>query len=105
MKAGGAQAVFVLPDVMFANEAAQIAAVALEHRMPVMAWGGWFAEAGCLMAYSADYSGMIHRLADYVDRPIEQPSTFSLWINLRTAEALGIEPPESVLLIADQVIE
>ena len=115
MKAAGAQAVFVLPDVMFGYEAAEIAAVALKHMMPVIAWGGWFAEAGCLMAYSADYPGMVHRLADYVDRilkganpgdlPIEQPSTFTLWINLKTAEALGIAPPETVLLIADQVIE
>lgn len=115
MKAQGAEAVFVLPDVMFANEAGNIATVALKHTMPVMAWGSWFAEAGCLMAYSADYTGMTHRLADYVDRilkgakpgdlPIEQPTTFSLWINLKTAQALDVIPSESVLLMADQIIE
>jgi putative ABC transport system substrate-binding protein len=115
MKAEGAEAVFVLPDVMFAYEASRIAEISLKHRLPVMAWGVWFVQAGALMAYSADYTGMFQRMAYYVDRilkgakpgdlPIEQPTTFTLWINLKTAEALGITPPESVLLMADQIIE
>jgi putative ABC transport system substrate-binding protein len=115
MKAEGAQAVFVLPDLMLASEASRIAALALEHRLPTMAWGGWFTQLGCLMAYSSDYRAMSHRLAFYVDRilkgakpgdlPIEQPTTFKLSINLKTAEALGIEVPQSILLLADEVIE
>jgi putative ABC transport system substrate-binding protein len=115
MKAEGAQAVFVLPDLMFASEASRIAALALEHRLPTMAWGGWFTAAGCLMSYSSDYGAMNHRLAFYVDRilkgakpgdlPIEQPATYTLSVNLKTAEALGVEVPQSILLLADEVIE
>jgi putative ABC transport system substrate-binding protein len=109
------EAVFVLPDVMFADESSRIADLALEHRLPTMAWGGWFTESGCLMAYSSDYVEMIHRLAYYVDRilkgakpgdlPIEQPTTFKLSINMKTAKVLGIEVPSVLLLQADQVIE
>ncbi len=100
---------------MLASEASRIAALALEHRLPTMAWGGWYTEAGCLMAYSSDYYAMEHRLAFYVDRilkgakpgdlPIEQPTTFRLSVNLKTAEALGVEVPQSILLLADEVIE
>ncbi|RUU97717.1 ABC transporter substrate-binding protein [Mesorhizobium sp. M6A.T.Cr.TU.017.01.1.1] len=115
MKAEGAQAVFILPDLMFSDQSTRIAALAIERRLPTMAWGPWFTEAGCLMAYSADYSGMGHRLAFYVDRilkgtkagdlPIEHPTTFEMSINLKTANALGIDLPETVLLLADKVIE
>ena len=51
MKAEGAQAVFVLPDMMFASEAKRIADLALAERLPVMAWGYWFTNLGGLMAY------------------------------------------------------
>ena len=115
MEAAGVQAVFVLPDLMLSSLSPQIAALAIEHRLPTMAWGPWFTEAGCLMAYSADYSGMGHRLAFFVDRilkgsaagelPIEQPTKFQLSINLKTANQLGVELPQIILLMADEVIE
>lgn len=115
MEAERVQAVFVLPDVMFAHHAQSIAQLALQHRLPTMTWASWFATVGCLMAYSSDYAEMTHRLAYYVDRilkgakpgdlPIEQPTTFKLSINLRTAQALGIKVPQSVLLLAEEVIE
>ncbi|CAN7675142.1 ABC transporter substrate-binding protein [Phyllobacterium sp. LjRoot231] len=115
MKRDGVQAVFVLPDVMFAYEAERIAALAIENRLPEMAWGVWFAQAGSLMAYSADYDEMNRRLAFYVDRilkgakpgdlPMEQPTTFRLTVNLKTAKTLGLELPPTILTLADEVIE
>lgn len=115
MKAKNAQAVFVLPDLMLAQEAPRIAALSLKHRLPTMAWGLWFTKAGCLMAYSAKYGYLVYRLASYVDRvlkgekpgdlPIEQPMTFSFSINLKTAKALDLELPQTLLLLADEIIE
>ncbi len=109
------QAVFVLPDMMLANEAKRIGTLALEHRLPSMGWGSWFTKGGLLMAYATDYGRLAHRLAFYVDRilkgakpadlPIEQPTTYALSINLKTAEALDVEVPQSLLLLADEVIE
>ncbi|MEK1888440.1 MAG: ABC transporter substrate-binding protein [Phyllobacterium sp.] len=115
MEAARVQAVFVLPDLMLASLSSQIAALAIKHRLPSMAWGPWFTQDGCLMAYSARYSEMQHRLAFYVDKimngtkpgdlPIEQPAKFELSINLKTANALGIDLPQTVLVMADEVIE
>jgi len=115
MKALNAQAVFVLPDLMLAEEAPRIATLSLKHRLPTMAWGGWYTEAGCLMAYSAEYGYLVYRLAFYVDRilkgakpgdlPIEQPMRFDLSINLKTAKSLGLEMPQTLLLRADEIIE
>ena len=80
-----------------------------------MGWGSWFTKGGLLMAYATDYGRLAHRLAFYVDRilkganpadlPIEQPTTYALSINLKTAKALDLEVPESLLLLADEVIE
>lgn len=115
MKKESVQAIFVLPDVMLAGEAGHIAGLALEQRLPTMTWGLWYPRAGCLMAYSADYVEMIHRLAFYADRilkganpgdlPLEQPATFLLTINQKTAAALGLELPQTLLILADEVIE
>lgn len=115
MQADRAQAVFVLPDLMLAYEAPQIARLALARRLPTMTWASWFADAGCLMSYSARYDLIIRRLAYYADRivrgaapgdlPIEQPTEFRLSINLPTARKIGVEIPESILLRADNIIE
>jgi len=115
MKAEGAQAVFVLPDVMFASEAKHIVDAALAEHLPVMAWGNWFTELGGLMAYSADYESLVRRLALYVDRilkgarpgelPIEQATRFELSLNLRTARSIGVTIPPELLMRADKVIE
>jgi putative ABC transport system substrate-binding protein len=115
MKAEGAQAVFVLPDMMFASEAKRIADLALAEHLPLMAWGSRFTELGGLMAYSAEYGILVRRLAIYVDQilkgarpgemPIEQAFRFELSLNLRTARTLGMTIPLEFLLRADKVIE
>jgi putative tryptophan/tyrosine transport system substrate-binding protein len=115
MKAEGAQAVFVLPDMVFAHEAKRIADLALAEKLPVMSWGGWFTEAGGLMAYSADYARLVRRLAVYVDKilkgdqpgnlPIEQADRFELSLNLRTARTLEVTIPPALLVRADKLIE
>ena len=115
MKAENAQAVFVLPDLMLGGEGARIASLALEQRLPTMTWGYWYANQGCLLAYSAWYPDLSYRLAYYVDRilkgakpgdlPIEQPTKYVLSINLKTAETLGLELPQTLLLQADKFID
>ena len=110
-----AEALLVLTDPMLSAEALRIAELAVRHRLPAMHWAQWFVEAGGLAAYSADYDAMVRRAAYYVDRilkgarpadlPVEQPTTFALVINLKTAKALGLTIPPSLLARADQIIE
>ena len=115
MKAENAQAVFVLPDLILGHEGSRIAALAIEQRLPTMAWGYWYANQGCLLAYSAWYPDLDYRLAFYIDRilkgaipgelPIEQPTKYVFSINLKTAETLGLKLPQTLLLQADNFIE
>ena len=109
-----AQAVLLLPDPMLAAHREQITALAAKHRLPAMYYLRDFVDAGGLMAYAPDNSVTWRRAADYVDKilkgakpgdlPIEQPTKFELVVNLKTAKALGIMIPESILLRADEVI-
>jgi len=108
------QAVVVHPDPLAFSHRREIAEFGVKRKMPVMAGYG-FAEAGCLLSFDAYYPDLFRRAATYVDKilkgakpadlPIEQPTTFRLIINLKTARTLGLTIPQSLLLRADQVIE
>jgi len=107
------QAVVVHPDPLAFNHRRNIAEFGLSKKIPVMAAYG-FAEAGCLMSYDFTWSDAFRRAATYVDKilkgakpadlPVEQPTKFELVINLKTAKALGLTIPQSVLLRADEII-
>jgi putative tryptophan/tyrosine transport system substrate-binding protein len=100
---------------MFVRYRQQIAELLTKHRLPGISVWRSFAEAGVLMAYGPSLSDQFHRAAAYVDKilkgakpadlPVEQPTKFELVINLKTAKALGLTIPPSLLLRADQVIE
>ena len=108
-------AVLMLADSMFISNAARIGELALAHRLPVISGGsGVLAQAGILATYGADVADVARRSAAYVqkilrgakpgDLAVELPTKFELIINARTAKALGIHVPASVLTRADEVI-
>jgi len=92
-----------------------LAQAALKHRLPGIYWVRDFVEEGGLMSYGVSFAVVGRRAAYFVDRilkgakpadlPVEQPTQFELVINLKTAKALGLKIPQSLLLRADQVIE
>jgi putative ABC transport system substrate-binding protein len=100
---------------IFALHRARIAQLALQHRLPTISGEPLFAEAGGLMTYGASLLDSWRRAAVFVDKilkgtkpadlPVEQPTKFEFVINLKTAKALGLTIPQSILVRADQVIE
>lgn len=114
-KAARAELLLVVANPLVSQHRAALMALALKHRIPVMAEHGIYLGAGALVSYGADYSKTAERLAVYVDKilkgakpadlPVEQPTTFELGLNLKTARALDIKIPRTVLLRADKVIE
>ena len=110
-----AGAVSVLGSTMFSNERRRLVELTARSRLPAVYTSREFVEAGDLMAYGPNVPDMYRRAAGYVDRilkgtapaelPVEQASKFELVINLRTARALGLTIPPSLLQRADQVIE
>jgi putative tryptophan/tyrosine transport system substrate-binding protein len=93
----------------------QLCRLAIEHRLPTVGVPRQFADAGCLLSYGENLAEVSRQLAIFVDRilkgakpadlPVEQPTTFELVVNMRTAKALGLTIPLSILVRADQVIE
>jgi putative ABC transport system substrate-binding protein len=110
-----AGAVLVMADSLFGFHRARIHELAARRRLPAMYGLREHPEQGGLMSYAPDASDNFRRAAAYVDKilkgakpgdlPMEQPTKFELVINLRTAKALGLTIPPSLLLRADQVIE
>jgi ABC-type uncharacterized transport system substrate-binding protein len=110
-----AAALIVSGDVLFYGQRAQIAEFALRYKIPTSCPFRDQAVAGCLMSYGANPSETQRQAGNYVGRilkgekpadlPVQQPTKFELTINLKTATALAIEVPDSVELLADEVIE
>jgi putative ABC transport system substrate-binding protein len=108
-------ALLVFPSTLLFNERARIVALAAKHRVPAMFNAREFVERGGLIGYGASLADLIRRAGTYVDRilkgtkpgdlPVEQPNTFELSINLKTAKALGLAVPQSLRLRADLVVE
>jgi len=110
-----AGAVIVLVDAMLQGNRARITDLAARHRLPAVYGLGEYAEAGGLLAYGPHRLDMFRHAATYVDKilkgakpsdlPVEQPTKFELIVNLKTAKALGLTIPPSLLGRADEVIQ
>jgi putative ABC transport system substrate-binding protein len=108
-------ALIMTMSAFFLRDRQRIVDVALRHRIPAMYPLREFAEADGLLSFGVSFATMGRRAAYYVDRiargakpsdlPIEQPTQFELVLNLKTAKAIGVEIPTSILLRADEVIE
>jgi putative tryptophan/tyrosine transport system substrate-binding protein len=112
---GRAGAMTILPNPFFQTHAGLVGGLALKHRLPMISGEPGVVEAGGLIQYAVDTRDMWRRAAGYVDKilkgtkpgdlPIQQPTKFELVINLKTAKALGLTIPPSLLGRADEIIQ
>ena len=112
---GEAQMLHILSSPLFTPQSALIAELAIRNRLPTMFIFRHYVEAGGLMSYGVDTKPMWRRAASYVakilrgaqpsDLPVEQAANFEFAVNLKTAKAIGVTLPTSILLRADEVIE
>jgi putative ABC transport system substrate-binding protein len=110
-----AQAFVMQGDSVLYNNRSQIVEMALRNRLPAASLQKEYADAGFLLTYGADTRDLYRRAAGFVDKifkgakpadlPVEQPTKFELVVNIKTAKALGVDVPPSVLARADEVIE
>jgi len=115
MKRARTDAVILGENARFIAYRRRIADLAVMHRLPMMVAAKEYVEAGGLISYGTDFPDLFRRAATYVDKilkgtkpadlPIEQPTKFELAINLKTAKALGLTIPPSLLQRADEVIQ
>jgi putative tryptophan/tyrosine transport system substrate-binding protein len=108
-------ALIVIPSGLTGANRQSIAALAIEHRLPSIYAYDYFAESGGLVSYGSDTHDLYRRAASYVDRifmgekpadlPVQAPTKFEMVVNLKTAKALGLAVPQTLLATADQVIE
>jgi len=109
------EGLIVMPDILTVGQRVRIVELAAKHRLPTIYGFAEFGRAGGLIAYSASIPDLFRRAATYVDKifkgakpadlPVEQPNKFELIINLKTAKALELTIPSSLLQRADQVLE
>ena len=112
---GSTEALYVSGDPLLATNQVRINTLAQGARLPTISNRRGFVEAGGLMSYGPNFPDRYRHAADYVDKilrgakpadiPVEQPTTFELVINLRTAKVLGLTIPPALLARADEVIE
>jgi putative ABC transport system substrate-binding protein len=112
---GRADAVLVIASQVVTSHAKQFAEMAAKSRLPAIYWSSEFVDAGGLMSYSVSITDLFRRAATYVDKvlkgakpadlPVEQPTTFELVTNLKTAKQIGLTIPANLLLRADKVIK
>ncbi|PYN55801.1 MAG: ABC transporter substrate-binding protein [Candidatus Rokuibacteriota bacterium] len=115
MTGARAGALAVLPSTMLFGERRRLVDLAAKNRLPAVYSSRDFVDAGGLMSYGPDFADLFRRAATYVDKilkgakpgdlPVEQPTKLELVINLKTAKALGLAIPPSLLQRADQIIE
>ena len=109
-------AILLISDAFSFGNRRRIAELSLNNRLPLIVAGPReYALAGALVSYGASASDLFRRSATYVDKilkgakpgdlPIEQPTKFDLVVNLKTAKALGVQIPDKMLAVADEVIE
>ena len=105
----------VVPDVFVVTHSDLIIALAAQHRVPAVYAFGYMVSAGGLMSYGTDRIDEMRQAAYYVDRilrgdkssdlPVQAPTKFETFVNVKTAKALGLTVPPGVFLAADEVIE
>jgi putative ABC transport system substrate-binding protein len=110
-----AEALIVAESRLLHRHRQRIGEFASKHRLPLVGTPKWLLEVGALLTYGPNTAELHRRAASYVDKilrgarpadlPMQQPATFELAINLKTARALGLTIPQSLLLRADHVIE
>ena len=111
----GSRMLLVLSGPSFAAQRGHIADLAIQYHLPTMFTFRFYVEAGGLMSYGIDTVPIVRRAASFVakilrgakpsDLPVEQPTNFEFVLNLKTAKAIGVSVPTSILLRADEVIE
>ena len=105
----------VTPDTFTLVHRAPIISLAAQNNVPAVYQFAFFVRAGGLLSYGPDFGDIFRRSASYVDRvlrgarpaelPVQQPTKFEMALNAKTAKALGLTVPQSILLTADEVIE
>jgi putative ABC transport system substrate-binding protein len=108
-------AAVIQPDPLTQQNATRVIELALRHQIPTAGASGWWAKAGLLLGYGQDLTWTLVRGAEYIDKilhgakpgdlPVEQATKLELVINLKTAKALGLTVPPSLLASTDEVIE